>query len=165
MMKMDIKELQKIMDIFEKSGLAEMTLKMNGEEVCLKKTVSHAQPVAFFNPVQGPFQASPASSVHSSPAPAVEANSALKDAAKAVSDVEVIRAPLVGTFYRAPAPDAAPFVEKGDMVKKGQTLCILEAMKLMNEFQAEFDLSIVNILADNGKMVEFGSPLFEVRRV
>ena len=77
---------------------------------------------------------------------------------------EVIRAPIVGTFYRSPAPDAPPFVEKGDRVKKGQTLCILEAMKLMNEFQAEFDLEIVAILADNGTMVEFGTPLFEVRR-
>ena len=78
---------------------------------------------------------------------------------------EVITAPLVGTFYRAPTPDAAPFVEKGDRVKKGQTLCILEAMKLMNEFQAEFDLEIVAILAENAKMVEFGTPLFEVRKL
>ena len=80
------------------------------------------------------------------------------------ADTEFIRAPLVGTFYRAPAPDAPPFVEKGDTVKKGKPLCILEAMKLMNEFQAEFDLEIVAILVDNGKMVEFGAPLFEVRR-
>ena len=78
---------------------------------------------------------------------------------------EVITAPLVGTFYRAPTPDAAPFVEKGDRVKKGQTLCILEAMKLMNEFQAEFDLEIVAVLAENAKMVEFGTPLFEVRKL
>jgi acetyl-CoA carboxylase biotin carboxyl carrier protein len=81
------------------------------------------------------------------------------------ADTEFITAPLVGTFYRAPAPDAPPFVEKGDTVKKGKPLCILEAMKLMNEYQAEFDLEIVAILVDNGNMVEFGAPLFEVRRV
>ena len=78
---------------------------------------------------------------------------------------EVITAPLVGTFYRAPTPDAAPFVETGDRVKKGQTLCILEAMKLMNEFQAEYDLEIVAVLAENATMVEFGTPLFEVRKL
>ena len=81
------------------------------------------------------------------------------------ADTDFIRAPLVGTFYRAPAPDAPPFVEKGDMVKKGKPLCVLEAMKLMNEYQAEFDLEIVAVLVDNGNMVEFGAPLFEVRRV
>jgi len=72
---------------------------------------------------------------------------------------------LVGTFYRAAAPDSPPFVEVGDTVRKGKPLCILEAMKLMNEFQAEFDLEIVAILVDNSKMVEFGAPLFEVRRI
>jgi acetyl-CoA carboxylase biotin carboxyl carrier protein len=80
-------------------------------------------------------------------------------------DTEVIRSPLVGTFYRAAAPDAPPFVDKGDTIQKGKPLCILEAMKLMNEFQAEFDLEVVAILAENGTMVEFGAPLFEVRRV
>ncbi len=91
-------------------------------------------------------------------APAPEA------AAPKAPGVDVITAPLVGTFYRAAAPDAPPFVEVGDKVKKGKTICILEAMKLMNEFQAEFDLEIVNILVENGRMVEYGTPLFEVRR-
>jgi len=94
------------------------------------------------------------------------AHGAAPDApARHAADTEFVRAPLVGTFYRAPAPDAPPFVEKGDTVRKGKPLCILEAMKLMNEFQAEFDLEVVAILVDNGKMVEFGTPLFEVRRV
>ena len=71
---------------------------------------------------------------------------------------------MVGTFYRAPAPDAPPFVDVGAKVKKGQTLCILEAMKLMNELEVEFDCEIVKILVENGKMVEFGTPLFEVKK-
>ncbi len=97
---------------------------------------------------------------------AVEHRAAGSEAApKTAPDTEVIRSPLVGTFYRAAAPDAPPFVEKGDKVEKGKPLCILEAMKLMNEFQAEFDLEIVSILVDNAKMVEFSTPLFEVRRI
>ncbi|HUI69777.1 MAG TPA: acetyl-CoA carboxylase biotin carboxyl carrier protein, partial [Spirochaetia bacterium] len=84
--------------------------------------------------------------------------------ASKATGTELITAPLVGTFYRAAAPDAPPFVEVGEKVKKGKTLCILEAMKLMNEFQAEFDLEIVNIMVENGRMVEYGTPLFEVKR-
>jgi len=121
--------------------------KKDGEEVCLKK----AGPIPVSAP---PVSLSPsAHAVHEAPP------------SKHGADTEFIRAPLVGTFYRAPAPDAPPFVEKGDTVKKGKPLCILEAMKLMNEYQAEFDLEIVAILVDNGNMVEFGAPLFEVRRV
>ena len=148
---MDLKELYSLMERFEKSGLSEIVYKKDGEEVCLKKgapTVVPAPPVM------------PAPAVH----PVHEAHPAAEAPAKHAADTELIRAPLVGTFYRAPAPDAPPFVEKGDTVKKGKPLCILEAMKLMNEFQAEFDLEIVNILVENGRMVEYGTPLFEVRR-
>ena len=144
---MDFKELFALMERFEKSGLSELAFKRNGEEVCMKKAV----PVA-----AGPASAAPLP-VPAHP-PAAEAGPAH------APDTEIIRAPLVGTFFRSAAPDAPPLVEKGDTVKKGRTLCILEAMKLMNEFQAEFDLVVVNILMDNGRMVEFGAPLFEVRR-
>jgi acetyl-CoA carboxylase biotin carboxyl carrier protein len=143
---MELKELYALMERFEKSGLSEIVYKKDGEEVCLKK----AGPVPLSAP---PVAASPAAHpVHEAPP------------VKHGADTEFIRAPLVGTFYRAPAPDAPPFVEKGDTVKKGKPLCILEAMKLMNEYQAEFDMEIVAILVDNGNMVEFGAPLFEVRR-
>jgi acetyl-CoA carboxylase biotin carboxyl carrier protein len=145
---MELKELYALMERFEKSGLSEILYKKDGEEICLKKSV----------PVQ--VVAQPMQAVHEAPRV-----SAAEPAARHAPDTEVIRAPLVGTFYRAAAPDAPPFVEKGDTVKKGKPLCILEAMKLMNEFQADFDLEIVAILVDNGNMVEFGAPLFEVRRV
>jgi acetyl-CoA carboxylase biotin carboxyl carrier protein len=148
---MDLKALYELMEKFEESGLAELTVKREGEEVTLKKAVLPA-PVAYAAAYPAPAQPPVAPSGDRAAPPAGPAG-------------EIIRAPLVGTFYRAPAPDAPPFVEKGDRVKKDQTLCVLEAMKLMNEFQAEFDLVIVDILADNGKMVEFGTPLFEVRRV
>jgi acetyl-CoA carboxylase biotin carboxyl carrier protein len=72
---------------------------------------------------------------------------------------------MVGTFYKSPSPDAAPFVKVGDVVKKGQTLCILEAMKIMNEIDAEFDCKIVNILVDDSSPVEYNMPIFEVEKV
>jgi acetyl-CoA carboxylase biotin carboxyl carrier protein len=158
---MDLKELQAIMDLFEKSGLSELTVKRSGEEIGLKKAVA-GLPAAVFQSIPAPVP-TPA---HVAAAPGNPASAPAAGAQKeAAAGLEVIKAPLVGTFYRAPAPDSPPFVEKGDKVKKGQTLCILEAMKLMNEFQTEFECTIVNILAENGKMVEFGTPLFEVRRV
>jgi acetyl-CoA carboxylase biotin carboxyl carrier protein len=158
--KMDLKELYALMEKFEASGLTELQYKAGDGEVCLKKGAAGGTPIAFMAPqpmmqaAQAPVMQPPAG--QGAPPPAAEARPA---------EGEVIRSPIVGTFYRAAAPDAAPFVEAGATVKKGQTLCILEAMKLMNEFQAEFDLVVVKILADNGKMVEFGTPLFEVRRV
>jgi acetyl-CoA carboxylase biotin carboxyl carrier protein len=147
---MDIKELYALMERFEKSGLSELVFKKDGEEVALKKVLSAPQV---------PPAPLVAHAAHETRPPAAEPH------VKQASDTEVIRSPLVGTFYRAAAPDAPPFVEKGQTVQKGKPLCILEAMKLMNEFQAEYDLEIIAILAENGKMVEFGAPLFEVRRV
>ncbi len=155
---MELKELYALMERFEKSGLSEIVYKKDGEEVCLKK----GGPVVMPSPVMMPAaQAMAVPAAH----PVSEGHPGAEASARHAAGTEVVRAPLVGTFYRAPAPDAPPFVEKGDSVKKGKPLCILEAMKLMNEFQAEFDLEIVAILVDNGKMVEFGAPLFEVRRV
>ncbi|HVP18691.1 MAG TPA: acetyl-CoA carboxylase biotin carboxyl carrier protein [Spirochaetia bacterium] len=150
---MELNELYALMEKFEKSGLSELVYKRNGDEVCLKKVLT--SPPA---PAPAVVQVPVSRPVHEPRAPSPEAP------AKKGPESELITAPLVGTFYRAAAPDAPPFVEIGDVVKKGKTLCILEAMKLMNEFQAEFDLEIVNILVENGRMVEYGTPLFEVRR-
>ena len=145
---MELKELYALMQKFENSGLSELAYKKDGTEVTMKKAVAapvERQPGPVYQPAQDPHEGAP---------------EVVRPGAG-----ELIRAPLVGTFYRAPTPDAPPFVEKGDTVKKGKPLCILEAMKLMNEFQAEFDLVIVEILVDNGRMVEFGAPMFEVRRI
>jgi acetyl-CoA carboxylase biotin carboxyl carrier protein len=156
---MELKELYQLMDRFEKSGLSELTWRREKDLVRLRKGPPpghHTRSVpAGFGPTPAAF-----------PPPDAAPPAAAADAGRRSDPgTEVITAPLVGTFYRAPTPDAAPFVEKGDRVKKGQTLCILEAMKLMNEFQAEFDLEIVAVLAENAKMVEFGTPLFEVRKL
>ena len=156
---MELKELYQLMDRFEKSGLSELTWRREKDLVRLRKGPP---------PGRHPYQVPPGPGTHPAAVPAHgTASAAAHGDAHPRTDpgAEVITAPLVGTFYRAPTPDAAPFVEKGDRVKKGQTLCILEAMKLMNEFQAEFDLEIVAVLAENAGMVEFGSPLFEVRKL
>ena len=156
---MDLKDLHHLMERFEKSGLSELTWRKDGDMVRLRK----GPPLGAMTwPAQAGY-APPhptLATTHSDLSAAAPANSG----SEGDPGTEIIKAPLVGTFYRTPTPDAAAFVEKGDRVKRGQTLCILEAMKLMNEFQAEFDLEVVEILVDNGKMVDFGAPLFEVRR-
>jgi acetyl-CoA carboxylase biotin carboxyl carrier protein len=156
---MELKELYQLMDRFEKSGLSELTWRREKDLVRLRKG---PPPGRHPCPVPPGFGPAPAAF----PPPGTSPSAVPADSSpRSDPGSEVITAPLVGTFFRAPTPDAAPFVEKGDRVKKGQTLCILEAMKLMNEFQAEFDLQIVAILAENAKMVEFGTPLFEVRKL
>jgi len=86
-------------------------------------------------------------------------------AGKAEDEFIFIRSPIVGTFYRAPAPDAEPYVEVGETVKKGQILCVVEAMKLMNEIESEVDGKIVEILVENARAVEYGEPLFKIEPV
>lgn len=81
------------------------------------------------------------------------------------TDIEVIASPIVGTFYEAMSPEDEPFVSAGQKISKGEVVCIVEAMKLMNEISAEFDCEIVSVLGENGKMVQYGDPLFKVRRV
>ena len=153
---MELKELYQLMDRFEKSGLWELAWRRDKETVRLRKAPPHGPAAWPAVPAAGP---SPAAAP-GSPVPVPSAA-----APRSGSGAEIITAPLVGTFYRASTPDAAPFVEEGDRVKKGQTLCILEAMKLMNEFQAEYDLEVVEVLAEDASMVEFGAPLFEVRKL
>jgi acetyl-CoA carboxylase biotin carboxyl carrier protein len=155
---MELKELYQLMDRFEKSGLAELTWRRQNETVRLRKRLPPRPPTW-----QDPAGAGP--SPAAAPLPGSPSQVPASAGPRSNLGTEIITAPLVGTFYRAAAPDAAPFAEKGDRVKKGQTLCILEAMKLMNEFQAEFDLEVVDVLAENATMVEFGTPLFEVRKL
>jgi len=159
---MDISELYALIDRFEKSGLSELVFKQNSEEVCLKKAIAQSQPAG--QAAQVP--ASPGSSASAAAGSPADVPSTASQAPAAAPDagIEIISAPLVGTFYRSPTPDTPPFVVQGDRVAKGRPLCILEAMKLMNEFQAEFDLVILDILVENGTLVDFGAPLFRVRR-
>lgn len=142
-------DLFEIMEKFEKSELSELTFEVEEQLISMKK--GGAPVVA---------QALPAA------APQAVAGAPVAAAAQGdTQEGELISAPLVGTFYRQPAPDAPAFAEVGQTIKAGETLCILEAMKIMNELEAEFDCEIVEVLLDSGQLAEFGTPLFRVKRI
>jgi acetyl-CoA carboxylase biotin carboxyl carrier protein len=149
-------EIAELLAKFEQSTLSEMRVKSGDVEVLFRRE-SRVPPVA----APTHYHSVPTAGEALSAAPGPSSGAGQPAAA---SGLEVVVSPIVGTFYRSPAPDAPPFVERGAQVAKGRTLCILEAMKLMNELEAEFDCEIVSILMESGKMVEFGTPLFEVRR-
>ncbi|MFP4374455.1 MAG: acetyl-CoA carboxylase biotin carboxyl carrier protein [Spirochaetaceae bacterium] len=160
---MELKDLFELVDKFEDSTLTELRIKTEDSSVVLKRGCE-PQVVAPAAPQQPPTQASrvqDSTSAQASPAGGHEVESGVAGA----EDLEYITAPIVATFYRSPAPDAPPFVEDGTRVKTGDVLCVLEAMKVMNELEAEFDLEIVRILVQNGEMVEYGTPIFEVKRL
>jgi acetyl-CoA carboxylase biotin carboxyl carrier protein len=139
-----------LVKIIENSSLTEFTYKEGDLKITMSK-LDHPPVVAAGAPMM---------------APPLQAAAAAADAAKEEEDEQLfITSPIVGTFYSAPAPDAPAFVKVGDQVKNGQTVCILEAMKLMNEIQSEFDCEIEAVLVSNEQKVEYGQPLFRVKKL
>ncbi|HNY17298.1 MAG TPA: acetyl-CoA carboxylase biotin carboxyl carrier protein [Treponemataceae bacterium] len=158
---MDEKTLLSLFDKFEKSSAVEMKYSESGAsfELRRKEAFASASPVMAAQ-APAPAQAPSVSvSAHEPPHTASPA----PHAAAAASGNEYIKSPIVGTFYRAASPDAPPFSEVGKKVTKGQKICIIEAMKMMNALEAEFDCEIVKLLVNNGDMVEFDQPIFEVK--
>ena len=151
---MDHKDLRELIDLISKSNFATFELEREGFRLKLVKNeaASGSQGVA---PRLEP--AAPAAPK------APDAAAGAGDAAPAGNGLVDVASPIVGTFYEAPSPDAAPFVTVGAAVRKGQVLCIVEAMKLMNEIESEIDAEVVEILASNGQPVEFGEILFKLR--
>jgi acetyl-CoA carboxylase biotin carboxyl carrier protein len=154
---MNLKEIFELMDKFDKSTLTEIKVSSAEGGLTLKK--GGETPV--FHP--GSFAMPAYNSAPALPAAAANASAPLVAAPKV--GVEILTSPLVGTFYRSAAPDSPAFVEVGTKVDKGGTLCILEAMKMMNKFEADYSLEVLNILVENGQMCEYGTPLFEVRKI
>jgi len=163
---MDFDELKQILEMIREHQLTEFELERDGLKIKIKKDgvlrspgPSGEAPAAQL-PVMGAVPGAGLQGVAPSAGPSgpVE-GSAEKD------DVElaVVKSPIVGTFYRAPDPNAPPFVKIGDLVKKGQVLCILEAMKLMNEIDSEYDGEIVKVYVENGQSVQYGERLFAIR--
>ena len=150
---MDLRKLKKLIDLVEESGIAEIEVTEGEEKVRITRSLAAPQPV---------YAAAPA--VAAAPAPAVAAAApaaaAGAPAAPARDLSKAQTSPMVGTFYRAPGPNAPVFVEVGQSVNAGDTLCIIEAMKLMNEIEAERSGVVKEILVENGQPVEFGEPLF-----
>ena len=148
---MDLRKLKKLIDLVEESGIAEIEVTEGEEKVRITRTTAAAAPV----------YAAPAPAAAPVAAPAAAPAAAAPAAAPAARDLSnAQKSPMVGTFYRAPGPNAAAFVEVGQQVKAGDTLCIIEAMKLMNEIEAEKSGVVKEILVENGTPVEYGEPLF-----
>lgn len=160
-MQIDIHKIAKLIEIVSKSDVSEINLKQGEEELKItrEKAVAQSVQTVIAAPVAAPAPApapAPVQAAAAAPAPAAApAVSAAPDAAK------LMKSPMVGTFYRSASPTAAPFVEEGTSVKEGDTLCIIEAMKMMNQIQADRSGVIKKILVENGSTVEFDQPLFE----
>jgi len=146
---MDLRKLKKLIDLVQESGIAELEITEGEEKVKIVKggvvSVAAAQPLALA-PAPMAMAALPAAASPAEPEPGQEGH--------------VVKAPMVGTFYRSPSPDAKVFVEVGQAVKEGDTICIIEAMKLMNEIEADASGVVKAILVENGQPVEYGQPLF-----
>ena len=155
---MDIKDLKLLVKMITETDITEFELDNSEEKIVIRR----GPKTEYIN------VAAPAPQLYAAPqqtaAPAAAAPG-VSVATVAAETGETINSPIVGSFYRAPAPDAAPYVEVGQVVEKGQVLCIVEAMKLMNEIEAEFRCKIVKVCKENAQAVEFGDPLFVIERV
>ena len=147
---MDLRKLKKLIDLVEESGIAELEITEGEEKVKIVKSGSAPAAIAYAPPP--PVHA--ASATASAPAPSTE------QAEAAPPDGHPVKSPMVGTFYRTPSPDAKAFVEVGQSVKEGQIICIIEAMKLMNEIECDKSGTVKAILVENGQPVEYGQPHF-----
>lgn len=149
---MDLRKLKTLIDLVAESGISELEVTEENDKV---RIVNKVQTVAV---APAPVVAAPVAAPAVAVAPTAPAEPAVAD--KPVVEGTTVTSPMVGTFYRSPNPGADPFVKVGDKVEAGQTLCIIEAMKLLNEIEAETSGTIKEILVDNAQPVEFGQPLF-----
>jgi len=153
---MDIRKIKKLIELLEESGLAEIEITEGEESVRIARAMQGAPVVTQYAAAPVPVAAAPA------PAPAAAAATPAAAPAPAARDENLVTAPMVGTFYASPAPGAKSFVEVGQEVRVGQVLCIIEAMKMMNQIESERAGKVVAVLAKNGEPVEFGQPLFAI---
>ena len=165
----DLAEIERLLQFMEKHGLEEFEYKRKGLRIWLKKPSAHA-PLAYA-PMPPPEIV--VASAHHAPAPAAAAKSeaapatareAAAEAQRSDENLHVVKSPIVGTFYAAAGPDSEAFVAVGGKVDSGQTLCIIEAMKLMNEIEADVSGVIAKMFVPNGSPVEYGMPLFGIKR-
>ena len=152
---MDIRKIKKLIELLEESGLAEIEITEGEESVRIARN-THSAPVVTH------YAAAPAPVAAAAPAPAAAPVAPAAALAPAARDENLVTAPMVGTFYGSPAPGAKSFVEVGQEVRVGQVLCIIEAMKMMNQIESERAGKVVAVLAKNGEPVEFGQPLFAI---
>ena len=149
---MDIRKVKKLIELLEASSVDEIEIKEGEESVRISRNT--AAPIAMAAPVAAPAMPAAIAAAPSTPAPASEA--------AAPSAANAVKSPMVGTFYRSPSPDAEPFVEIGQSVRAGDVLCIVEAMKMMNQIEADRAGTVTAVHAENGEPVEFDQPLITV---
>jgi acetyl-CoA carboxylase biotin carboxyl carrier protein len=154
---MDLRKLKKLIDLVQESGIAELEVTEGEEKVRISRVTQGNAPTMVAMP-----QAAPMPMIAAPVAAAVAAAPAAAPAAPTEAKIEghIVKSPMVGTFYRAPSPGAKVFVEVGDRVSPGDTLCIIEAMKLLNEIEADAGGAVKEIYVENGQPVEYGEPLF-----
>jgi acetyl-CoA carboxylase biotin carboxyl carrier protein len=154
---MDIRKVKKLIELLEESGIGEIEIKEGEESVRISRGVSGtlAAP-AGYAPPPAPPPVAPA------PAPAAPTEAEAASSAAPATSGHVVKSPMVGTFYRSPSPSSPSFVEVGKTVKAGDVLCIVEAMKMMNQIEADVSGTIEAVLVENGEPVEFDQPLFSI---
>ena len=151
---MDLRKLKKLIDLVEESGISELELTEGEEKVRISRALMPNQ--AMYNQAQAHYMAAPQVLPHVTPVPTA--------VVPVVAEIEghVVKSPMVGTFYRSSSPETSAFVDVGSKVAVGDTLCIIEAMKLLNEIECDFAGTIKEILVENGQPVEYGEPLFVI---
>ena len=146
---MDLRKLKKLIDLVEESGITELEVTEGEERVRIAKQPSAVAQQSYVLPQAAPVAAA-----------AVAAPAAENEEKSELPEGQVVKSPMVGTFYRSASPDSSPFVDVGSAVKAGETLCIVEAMKLLNEIESDCSGTVKAILVENGQPVEYGEPLF-----
>ena len=165
-MKLDLDKIKELLDMVERSTLSELEIEDEGFSISLKRFGSESKAAAFSEGQELAFAPKKLSS-QAAKQPAAPNSTAVSEAAtvsqnSAPKSGNIVTAPIVGTFYASSAPTSPAFVKVGDSVKKGDVLCIVEAMKVMNEIESDFDGIVTEILAENGEFVEFGRELFRI---
>lgn len=151
---MDLKKIERLVEIFEASDLAEMEIREEDDSIRLSRASAYASPM----PAAYPAAAAPAATTS---VPAVETKS--EESVAETPEGHVVRSPMVGTFYAAPNPDSDPFVSVGQTVRAGDTVCVIEAMKMFNQIEADVEGKVVAVLVENAQPVEFDQPLLIIR--
>ncbi len=157
---MDLKLIKNILNLISESDVDEVSIEEGDFKIKVKKTGTVEQ-VTYTQPAAPAPVAAPAAPSQPTAAPA---SGEPKEEAKPAPSGDTLKSPIVGTYYKAPSPDSDPFVKVGDKVSKGQTLCIVEAMKIMNEIEAEFGGTIEEILVEDGQPIEYDQPLFIIKK-
>ena len=152
---MDIRKVKKLIELLEESGVAEIEIHEGEESVRISRYAAGA-------PLAPPPPVAVAAPPVAAPAASAPAAAAEEEAGQAIPEGHIVSSPMVGTFYRAPSPGASPFVEVGQRVSEGDTLCIIEAMKMLNQIEADTSGTIAAILVENAEPVEYGQPLFVI---